>query len=811
MPQTPTKATCHSNAQTEQQSLPSSSPAITFVEIVPQTTKLPSSEKPIQVRMKAPRLNTSNQYDHDKNIYADWFPIATGLNISSDVVYKTMYNHLCLQTKLLTSTFRVPERVLHHFVNFWTEEMSAKPHPLKLDRNPYRAPENFSGQFLCYKKFQCRHPNCIESGCTFQFKWGIPVHPTNTINLYVKGQHGLKFQPVMDYCKVPHHIQKQILSDFEKRHKPLAIAHDLTKDLLHTNFANVIPTLKQLRNAKYYQRCKKRTDHDQFVALKRNVLLNPDQFTMFTPKQDFEAATCNNFNFAYASNRLLEIGKEAACLICGFDGVFKLAQDKYPVYVLTTVLNDLQCVPLAIFVMKTNSSENLCCCLTWFRELMKARFKMNWNPFVMIDDGAAEHAACKKADLIYILCWFHMKKTVTTRLRSYKLDPMVTLDIFRYINMMALTKSESTYHTVFNEFKDKYKQTGFFSYYLQEWHCQFQHWTMIYRLSSYSLWNTNNYTERCIWEIEQVGGKHSIYRMDDFVSTFASFFGRKMLLLKEAPKKSATYKAMEARLETAKKLNLEASKIWHNDAYTQYSLPSASIPNVKYFICLVQESCECEDYVSSHHDCKHLYCCMLLYLKHHSIGDTELYSNPVSLKRTIQRHIQDKSQVFIVDSSKGMNKAPKSANSNTQLSGTERRLISRDLQAEYLQQKLQDTQASASTTTSCNEWIVERVDYVYFKGPTGYMRCFWKGDYPVSDTHIQYNVEAFVQFIKNIENHMRPFLAYLLDVQIAHDVTGIIFTTSVQLELSNGEKQLLNTLNVAKVYAFLTKLRKHMQ
>lgn len=777
----------------------------------------------IQHRMQKPtseEISTLTQkYDHAKNIYLDWTQISSGITISSEVYYQALQVHPCLQTKLLVSAFIVPDSVLQHSTLSFTPNMPTKPHPLKINKNPYTPPSSFSGEFVCYEKFKCGHPSCVEhpGSCTFQFKWAISPQNLYTISFYVKGSHSQLFEATSKYFKTPHFIRNQVLDHFDNRGKPLVIANSLMQKYGNTNNPGYLPSAEQLRNVKYYHKKKKRTHEDQFVAFKKALLSAHESksLLLFTPKDAFEQATHNNFLLAVTSVALLDLGKQAACRVCGFDGVFKLCTDKYPIYILTTVLKNFQCVPLAFFIMETNTSEHLATGLKWFQELLLQQYNIDWNPLIMIDDGAAERSACIQANLTYILCWFHVKKAMLKRIRS-DIDAGKAIFIFSIIDKMACAKNEATYNKYYLELRNAtYKQyPSFLNYFINTWHFQYPHWTMIIRYSSDGLDNTNNYTERSIKELEAVYGKHGCIRMDDLVDAIIGFIGHKLILLRQVPRKCKTVVQMQENLVLAKQMTIDWSKLCCNAEYTQFSVPSSNPLNeVTYTVCLVQETCECLSYYTTHHVCKHLYFCMLQYCKKHVLEDEQLLSDPIFLKQTIHKHIHDPNSVFIVDTNKvALQKQTKPV--QPQLSGTEYYAVSRQHRANLLKNKEQQQTAQqqaqqAEQDAQEQEFIVEYVNFVSKKGKQYFMNCFWKGHKHPSLTEVQFDVTAFCIFEAVVMSQLPAFYQFLFHPQVAADVASIVLSNNiVHVLYSNSEQpEPLAACNIGKVVAFWKDLK----
>ena len=101
------------------------------------------------------------------------------------------------------------------------------------------------------------------------------------------------------------------------------------------------------------------------------------------------------------NEELLKKEATAASEIVGLDGVFKIMNTKLPVYVLISVTKEHFCIPLAVCISKSQNHEAIKLFLSTVKLEIEKVLETEWNPVVMIDDGAPE------------LCFFKMFAAIT--------------------------------------------------------------------------------------------------------------------------------------------------------------------------------------------------------------------------------------------------------------------------------------------------------------------------------------------------------------------------------------------------------------
>lgn len=301
------------------------------------------------------------------------------------------------------------------------------------------------------------------------------------------------------------------------------------------------------------------------------------------------------------------------------DACFKLKEEnntyeKQPT-VLITFIDQHRITQIAFIIMMSGyEGEDLTNALFEVEKVLTKLYEIeDWEPIFMIDDGSTEKCALSLIGYQFIICKFHLIRAWSRKLRSLRdISPDTCEMIMSKLYELYNSRTDKEYNDRFEMFQQTSSiPDEFLTYFLDTWHLKkfYRKWTCIERQSCYADWATNNATESVFRRMQGIMGKKE-RRMNKYVSSMIQLLETEKYHLALIRYKNDTEKEAEARLEDGKKfvpVPVDGSDTLFNVKSSQCTHP--------YQCDLFDMCCNCFDFFYNCRPCKHLYSCMIYYLK----------------------------------------------------------------------------------------------------------------------------------------------------------------------------------------------------
>lgn len=281
---------------------------------------------------------------------------------------------------------------------------------------------------------------------------------------------------------------------------------------------------------------------------------------------------------------------------------------------------------------------------------------------------------------------------------------------------------------------------------------------------------TNNFLEATVKAFENFnGGVYRQKRIDLVVKNIALFFYDRVLSINKTSISKSVKEAQDI-LEVAKVLDVKSA--YKNEKATLWKIETSQV----YTINLIKEGCTCEAFMHSHHECKHIYYCMLKYVDCHNIKQLKDTCNPFLLKETVLKHIINPALVHSFDLQYEYAKQPKPVKQKVFLPVPAELMKHSEKTAYYQTQRaIQQGKVVAALPQSSNaqeEYVVTKVIEIR-RNKT--MMVYWENVEDPSETTLDVNTEAVHAFVINLKKQLGQYGNDIFATQIQKSVKKITY------------------------------------
>jgi hypothetical protein len=361
--------------------------------------------------------------------------------------------------------------------------------PRKTGKWEFIIREPFMKKWVAYEYLRCSGKmDCTlnENGfCSVILKITYTI-PSQCVISVSSFNHGINFKPDISKLKLSEKSKTEILLLSKVisplRLKPIQIYSSLCKNATQNNLplqnTAILPTLRQVNDLLYYDRKKQKTgnfymDLDEFITQHKHAVIFPSEDTNY-PSQRVGDTVIVLKSRQQAFSQFVSGIKDGA--IVGMDAQFANNTARLPLYVVVIQNMTFETVPGFIFLLEKNTTNNLStalrCCINYLRD----HYSYEWKSKFCIDKDNVEQSALSGLGFSYLLCEFHVFRTISRSLASNK-DKGEIMKLIKEIarskdqeslqsSIMTLKQFCSGYHS---KFFDKFEKNWLCNRWLTSW------------------------------------------------------------------------------------------------------------------------------------------------------------------------------------------------------------------------------------------------------------------------------------------------------------------------------------------------------
>ncbi len=166
------------------------------------------------------------------------------------------------------------------------------------------------------------------------------------------------------------------------------------------------------------------------------------------------------FALLLSHNELLQNAAQNGHQISGLDGNFKNNKYKLLLSILGCICGDQLRAPISIMVANALGEEVKY--IEWqlksTQELISTKYKVQWNPIIMIDMSAGEMKGVTAAGFFFKLCHFHLAKNAKEHLPK---DTSTASKCLAAFYKLIRSNNESEFIDALNEFESQIEASSF--------------------------------------------------------------------------------------------------------------------------------------------------------------------------------------------------------------------------------------------------------------------------------------------------------------------------------------------------------------
>jgi hypothetical protein len=321
--------------------------------------------------------------------------------------------------------------------------------------------------------------------------------------------------------------------------------------------------------------------------------------------------------------------------------VHKCNSESYPIYFVNSITPEFHGIPIYACYMKTNTKPNVTKMFEWIlKDLKKDGLeKIIIDAIIMmIDKEDSSIGAFKDLSIQYILCIFHMYKTLSLEINKKIKDKAIYSKVLELLINMKNAFDEENFRLNLQKFQsycDDKEIYEFKSYFEVNWLGCYLNWVNFSRKIAISIFNTNNFSEQIIKSFETflTNKKHHpmhilmlIVQFFKLNNPFAPKRMTKSIIQYLNPMKEAFQIPINKLELFVKPLFDVTSSIDKEWSYHNYQITSFTNPKTTYHTNLF--SCMCPYFLVESKQCKHSFLILKFrtYILNHQIT---FNTNPV--------------------------------------------------------------------------------------------------------------------------------------------------------------------------------------